>query len=167
VIRSQRVRVLCVDDNEFVLDSVKHLAAQTPDLEVIGTLRSADTLETAVRDLDPDVVLLDLEMPGMDALASLRRVSGAHPRVRVVVLTGTADAASLERSLDAGAFGFVSKADGPRDILDAVRGAAAGRPVFSPEARRMWELAGACAPARPPVAAVDPPGADGTPPPRA
>jgi signal transduction histidine kinase/DNA-binding NarL/FixJ family response regulator len=134
------VRLLCVDDNALVLASLARMAAIAGDIRVVGTLARADSLVSAAEELKPDVVLLDLEMPGLDTMEAIRLVRGKVPRARVVVLTGTINPGAVTRALRAGAAGFVTKADAESEILDAVREAARGRTALSTEAKRMAEL---------------------------
>lgn len=131
--RGAVVRVLVVDDHAMFASSVAALLESEPDLEVVGT---ATDLATARRRLtaDPvDVVLLDQRLPdgrGVDAILEFKRLS---PATKVVMLTGTADDASLVAATEAGCAGFLEKSRSVQELVAAVRAAAAGEVLLSPD----------------------------------
>ncbi|WP_433802376.1 response regulator [Actinomycetospora sp. CA-084318] len=126
------VRVLVVDDEPMVCAHLRTILDASDELEVVGTAGDgAEAVEEAVRHR-PDVVLLDLRMPGVDGFAALPELVGAGARV-VVLTTFDADDAVL-RALGAGASGFLLKSTGPTDLVRLVQVAAEGHNVLSPEA---------------------------------
>jgi two-component system response regulator DesR len=127
-------RVLVVDDSGDIARLMCEAVDLQPDLECVATLSSADDLEEAVREHEPDVVLLDLCMPGRDPLDAARAVAACASSCRVLVFTGYSDPGAAKAVLDAGAWGLVSKL-APRDeVFEALRRVAAGEMVFDAEA---------------------------------
>lgn len=124
-------RVLVVEDQWTLAEALMIAIDAQPDLECVGT---AGTAEEALRLADahrPDVVLMDIHLPGADGIAGTRRIKAHHPAARVFVLTADASPERFAGALDAGAAGFLAK-DGPfRDVLEAIRARPAGRAMVA------------------------------------
>jgi signal transduction histidine kinase len=128
----RQVRVLVVDDNPGFRDSLVSLL-DTDELTVVGQASSgAEALELATLTL-PDVILMDVRMPGMNGIETTRLLKDAHPTVGIVALTGFEDQWAVRDMLVAGASGYVLKDSDGDEILHAVRQAASGGGVISPE----------------------------------
>jgi DNA-binding NarL/FixJ family response regulator len=123
------IRVLVADDHRLFRDGVSALLSVTPDLEVVGEAPDADTAVALAAELAPDVVLMDLQMPG-GGLSATERIAAAQPDVRVLVLTMFDDDDSVFAALRAGARGYVLKDSEAEDLVRAVRAAAAGEAIF-------------------------------------
>ncbi|MEH1011962.1 response regulator transcription factor [Micromonospora sp. CPCC 206060] len=126
------VRLLIVDDHPVVRDGLRGMFAGHPDFEVLG--EAADGAEALVlaRSLRPDVVLMDLRMPGMDGVTAIGHLLAAEPAPRVLVLTTYDTEGDVLPAVQAGATGYLLK-DTPRDeLFRAVRAAARGDSVLSP-----------------------------------
>lgn len=126
----ETVRVIVVDDNPDVGESLGHLIGAETGLHFVGHLDSADALLESVRTHSPDVLVLDARMPGKDSIVALRELALAFPDVRVIVYSGFDEPPMIEAAMDAGAWGWVLKAQNPQSILGAIRTVAAGKPVF-------------------------------------
>jgi len=126
------IRVLVVDDHPVVRRGISDLLASEPDVEVVGAAGDGDTAVTLAKRLDPDVVLMDIEMPGVDGVAATHRIGTVAPRTAVVILTTFADRARITRALDAGAAGYLLKDAEPTELIDGIRTAAAGSTPISP-----------------------------------
>src|SRR3712207_4938661 len=103
------IRVLVADDHGVIRDGLGRLIAAYDDLELVGTAADgAEAIERAV-DLTPDVVLMDLDMPGTDGIEATRRIGERSPGVAVLVLTSFSDSARILGALEAGAVGYLLK----------------------------------------------------------
>ena len=127
------MRVLLVDDHAVVRHGLSELLSGAG-VEVVGSLDDGSLAEAAVRAMEPDLVLMDLSMPGMDGIEATRAVVTARPGTKVVILTSFAEHARLHAALEAGAVGYLLKDAEPEDILRALRDAAAGGVPLSPRA---------------------------------
>jgi DNA-binding NarL/FixJ family response regulator len=126
------MRVLVVDDHPVVCDGVRTLVADAPDIEVVGSARTARDGVRQARELRPDVVLLDLRLPDMLGSEALPRVTAAAPGVRVVIFTAYDDHAALSAAMDAGAHGCLLKDVTDTDLVAQLRRIAAGARVVDP-----------------------------------
>ena len=129
----QVIRVLCVDDNPLVADGVRirlQLERDGHRFEWAGHLQNADELVATVRRTLPHVVLLDIDMPGKDAMAALSELAEAAPEVRTIILSGYSREDYLDRAVEAGAWGYISKNDAPEQIVEAVRRVMRGQFAF-------------------------------------
>ncbi|MBC7772061.1 MAG: response regulator transcription factor [Pyrinomonadaceae bacterium] len=124
-----KIRVLCVDDSDAITELFCLAITAEPDMIVAGTLSSADTLAEAAARQRPDVVLLDLTMPGKDPLAAVVELASACPDTRVIIFSGYDDPKTVESVMDAGAWGLISKNGDVVDVLAAIRRVAAGEIV--------------------------------------
>ncbi|MBG0566030.1 response regulator [Actinoplanes aureus] len=128
------IRVLVVDDERMVCAHLRTILSATAELEVVGeAYDGAEAVEAAVR-LRPDVVLMDLRMPGVDGLTAIERIVTLPAPPRIVALTTFDLDEYVLRALRAGAVGFLLKCTAPDDLVDLVRVAAAGHTVLSPAA---------------------------------
>ncbi|MFD8917736.1 response regulator [Streptomyces sp. NPDC059569] len=128
------VRVVIVDDDQLVRMALRLVIGGEPDLTVVGEAADGDAALTVVAEQRPDVVLMDVRMPGRDGLSATRELRTRPAPPRVLMLT-TFDSDDLVLgALRAGAVGFVLKDSRPQRILDAVRAVADGDPALSPAA---------------------------------
>jgi DNA-binding NarL/FixJ family response regulator len=128
--RTDRVTVLVVDDDENFCEGLAELLA-TYELEVLGTAADGQTAVDAVRQLEPDVVLMDVQMPGMNGIATAAAVLAVQPSTRVVMLTISSDGDDVLDALLAGATGYLVKGTPPEALVAGIRAAAAGDALLS------------------------------------
>ncbi len=126
-----RIRVLVVDDHEIFLQSLVRLLSAQPSVKVIGTARTAAESLTAAAAYQPDVVLMDLELPDGDGIAATQRIRVLAPRTKVVMLTGHADRDVFARAVEAGCAGFVNKAEPAEALLETIRAVHDGESLTS------------------------------------
>jgi NarL family two-component system response regulator LiaR len=124
--------VLIVDDHELVRQGVRAFLDAQADLHVVGEASSGKEALLLARELVPDVVLMDLLMPGLDGVEATRRLKETSPRSQVVVLTSHHDDAHVFPALRAGALSYVLKSIGPEELAGTVRRAAHGEPTLHP-----------------------------------
>jgi DNA-binding NarL/FixJ family response regulator len=131
-----RIRVLVVDDDPLVRAGLSMMLAGSEDLEIVGEAADGDQVPAAVDKHAPDVVLMDIRMPGTDGLAATEQLR-SRPRAPEVIMLTTFDADEyVLRALRAGASGFLLKDTPPADIVRAVRLVAAGEAMLSPGVTR-------------------------------
>ncbi len=119
-------RLVVADDFELFRLGVRTMLSAEPDMEVVGEAKDGGEAVEKCRELRPDLVLMDVEMPVMDGLEATRRIKRELPRTPVLVLTAYPDPDYLFEALKAGAAGYVLKHAGPDEVLAAVRGALSG-----------------------------------------
>lgn len=127
------IRVLCVDDNPLVADAVAMRLQLAGGFECVGHLLDASSMLAEVARLRPDVVLMDLDMPGSEPFEMMRTLSRAFPETRVLVLSGHVRRDLLDRAIEFGAWGYLSKNDDAEMLVNAVRRVAGGEFVLGPE----------------------------------
>jgi DNA-binding NarL/FixJ family response regulator len=126
------IRVLVADDHAVIRDGIAAILEPHDDLLTVGEAEDGDTAVRLAAELRPDVVLMDLRMPGVDGTAATARITELSPAPRVLVLTTYDSDADITRAMAAGAIGYVLK-DIRRDaLLDAIRRAARGEAVLAP-----------------------------------
>ena len=127
------IRVVIADDHRVVRDGLRYLLGQEPDVEVAGEAADGRQTVDVVAATRPDVLLLDLYMPGLDGHAVLAALHGKPHRPAVVVLTSATDDEHLVRAVQAGATSYLLKTASAEDVIAAVRDAAAGTASLGPE----------------------------------
>src|SRR3954469_19684556 len=127
------IRVLLADDQAMVRAGFRMILESDPDIEVVGEAADGDQAAAATRRLTPDVVLMDIQMPGGNGLEATRRITGRRDhRSRVVILTTFERDEYVFEALQSGASGFLLKNAPPEGLLPAVRGVAGGDAFLAP-----------------------------------
>ena len=126
------LRVLLADDHQIVRAGLRAMLDPNPEIEVVGEACDGAEAIALVRDLDPDVVLMDLRMPKMDGVAAIARLRELALAVPVLVLTTYDTDADIVRAIEAGATGYLLKDTSREELMHAIASAAAGRSVLAP-----------------------------------
>jgi DNA-binding NarL/FixJ family response regulator len=134
------IRVLVVDDHEWVRDGVASVLDAAGDMEVVGTGADGHAALAEAERLRPDVITLDVTMPGMDGLAAAELLRLRHPRGRVIMLSSAVPGPSVRRARAAGAVGYLIKAGDPVELVAAVRATAAGGQWWCEQAAAVLRL---------------------------
>jgi DNA-binding NarL/FixJ family response regulator len=130
------IRVLLADDHGVVRDGLARLLGSVPDIEVVAAAADGDQAVELAREHRPDVVLMDLRMPGMDGSEATRRLLESEPAMNVVILTSFSERDEILGALDAGAIGYLLKDAEPDELIRGVRAAAQGDSPLDPKAAR-------------------------------
>src|SRR5438552_1888029 len=131
------IRVLLVDDHAVVRKGLRALLDRESSIEVTAEAEDGEAAVRAADRFHPDVILMDLEMPGIGGIEATRRIADMHPDTRIVVLTSHASEEDVFPALKAGAFGYLLKHSAPEDVLQAIRQAYRGETVLHPAIARM------------------------------
>lgn len=135
-----KTRVLLADDHGLFREGLAGIIASQPDMQVVG--EASDGLEAVVkaRELAPDLILMDIQMPGCDGLEATRRIKAERPETTIVVLTVRDDDDKLFEAIKSGAQGYVLKSGRSKEVLEMLRGALRGEAAIQPQlAGRMLE----------------------------
>jgi two-component system invasion response regulator UvrY len=135
------IRVLLADDHAVVRMGFRLLLQSNPEIQVIAEADSGETACRLYAELAPDVVLMDLAMPGMGGLEALRRIRAHQPLAKVLALSAHDDLMHARRTLQEGALGFLSKRSAPETLLEAVSTVAAGRRYIEPSLAQKLAIA--------------------------
>jgi len=133
---SEPIRIVLADDHELVLEGLRGLLADEPDIEVVATATDGAALLILIEQHQPDVAVMDLQMPTLDGLSCLAEIRRRALSVRVLALTAFSDGESIQSALEGGADGFALKTAPPRQTIEAIRQVAHGNLVFPPAARK-------------------------------
>lgn len=127
------IRVLIADDHDVVRDGLKLILETEDDFEVVGEAGDGAKAVQLAEELQPDVILMDLRMPGMDGLQAIEQIHAKQPKIAVVILTTYNEDRLMFRGLRAGARGYLLKDTSRQTLFDSLRAAARGEALFLPE----------------------------------
>jgi len=145
------IQVLLVDDHAVVRTGFRLLLQSQPDITVTAEAQSGEAACQMFAELAPDVVVMDLGMPGMGGLEALRRIRARNPAARVLALSAHDDPMHARRALREGALGFLSKRSAPEALIEAIATVAAGRRYIDPSLAQKLALAEIEGAARSPI----------------
>ena len=152
----QPIRILIADDHPLFRDGMHGLLDAMPDTEVVGEAATGDEVVALAASLQPDIILMDIKMPGQNGIAATREILGRHPQIGILIVTMFEDDDSVFAAMRAGARGYLLKAASHDEILRAIRSVSNGEAIFGPGiARRLigfFAGSPAAAPASPPRA---------------
>jgi DNA-binding NarL/FixJ family response regulator len=134
--RRDAIRVLIADDHRSFAEALRTSIRLEPDMAVVGVVHDGDEAITMAFDRRPDVVLMDVAMPGPDGIAATRRIREELPETRVVMLSAYEEELNVARAIDAGASGFVSKLRPMKEVARSIRAAHRGQPLHEPQELR-------------------------------
>jgi DNA-binding NarL/FixJ family response regulator len=135
-VTARPIRVLLVDDDALMRAGLEAILSSDGAIEVVGEAIDGRVAVERVRALRPDVVLMDVRMPGLDGIAATREIVEVAPDTRVVILTTFEDDEYIFGALTAGASGFLLKRTGPELLIEAIKAVAAGDSLLSPSVTR-------------------------------
>ena len=124
------VRVLVVDDHRMFAEALEMLLAGEEDVEIAGAVGTGEEALEVVARVGPDVVLMDIDLPGIDGIEATRRIRELSPLTQVVIITAYQEPAVMAQAIEAGACGFVPKTETADQLVGVIRGAAAGEMIL-------------------------------------
>jgi len=130
---SSPIRVLCVDDHPLMRDGIAFALQSQKDMELVGQAVDGEEALTLFRELRPDITLMDLQMPGMNGIATIEAIRKEFPKARIVVLTTYSGDVQASRALKAGALGYLLKSMLRTELLGTIRTVHAGGRRIPPE----------------------------------
>lgn len=146
----EKLQILLADDNTAFRDGLHTLLQSTPDIEVVGEAATGAEAILLAAGLQPDVILMDIKMPGINGIEATRRIVDTSPHISVLMLTMFEDDDSVFAALRAGARGYLLKGALKAEILRAVRGVSNGEAIFGPAiAKRLMQFFAAPPAAKP------------------
>ena len=131
------IRLLLADDHTILREALRSVLEREPDIEVVGEAGDGETALTLVRELSPNIVMMDIAMAGIDGIEATRRILAENAGVRVLALSTHFDRRTVTQMLEAGAAGYINKAAGRDELLEGIRAVAAGKPYLCQEIAAM------------------------------
>jgi DNA-binding NarL/FixJ family response regulator len=127
-----RTRCLGVDDHPVVRQGLALLFNGNADVDLVGTVKTGEEALEAIEKLQPQVVVMDVRLPGIDGVSTVKRLHQVAPNVQIVMFSAYGDKRLLSDAIQAGAKGYVMKGSPPEDLIRAIRTVADGRPFVDP-----------------------------------
>jgi DNA-binding NarL/FixJ family response regulator len=142
-----QIRILIADDHPLFRDGLRALLESVPDMQILGEAATGDEALTQAHALQPDVILMDLKMPGLNGIEATRRILRTSPHIRILVITMFEDDDSVFAAIRAGARGYLLKGAVQEETLRAIRAVAHGEAIFGPAvAERLMHYFGSTRP---------------------
>lgn len=133
---SKAIKVLVVDDHPVVRFGMMNMLMVFDDLQLIGEAENGEAALTSCQENLPDVILMDIVMPVMDGVRATRAILERYPQVKIIILTSYPEDDLVQKSLEAGAIGYILKDTAIDELADAIRAADSGQPTLAPEATK-------------------------------
>jgi NarL family two-component system response regulator LiaR len=134
------IHILVVDDHAVVREGLRALIRGKPGMELVGEARDGQEAVLQARSLEPDVILMDLVMPGKSGIEAIREIRGENPEARILVLTSFSDDDQVFSAVKAGALGYLLKDSSPQELLEAIRCVYRGESSLHPAVARKLML---------------------------
>jgi DNA-binding NarL/FixJ family response regulator len=126
------IRLMIADDHKLFREGIKALLAVTHDIEIIGEADDGDSALRISQELQPDIILMDINMPGLNGIQATEKILERQPQSRIVMLTMLEDDASVFNAMRVGARGYLLKGADPQEVLSVIRAVAEGQALFGP-----------------------------------
>jgi DNA-binding NarL/FixJ family response regulator len=126
------IKLMIADDHRLFREGIKALLAVTDDIEIVGEAEDGESALKKCRELQPDVILMDINMPGLNGIQATEQILEKQPQIRIIMLTMLEDDASVFNAMRAGARGYLLKGADPQEVLSVIRAAAEGQALFGP-----------------------------------
>jgi len=126
------IHLLIADDHTLFRDGLRALFGSLPDIDIVGEAADGETAVAMAEERQPDIVLMDIQMPGLNGIEATRRITAASPHIGVIIVTMFEDDDSVFAAMRAGARGYVLKGAGQEEMLRTIRAVARGEALFGP-----------------------------------
>lgn len=126
------LKLMIADDHKLFREGLKALLAVTEDIEIIGEAEDGNTAVRTCRELQPDIILMDIDMPGLSGIRATQQILEERPQTGIIMLTMLEDDASIFNAMRAGARGYLLKGADPAEVLSVIRAVADGQALFGP-----------------------------------
>ncbi|MEW8987321.1 MAG: response regulator transcription factor, partial [Bacillus sp. (in: firmicutes)] len=127
----KKIRVLLADDHPFFLYGVSTYLKTVPEIEIVGEANSGEDVVNQAKQLNPDVILMDIRMPGMNGIEATKKIKQSNPETNILIFTMFKDDQSVFTAMRMGAKGYILKDAGKEEIIRAIKTIAAGEAIFS------------------------------------
>jgi DNA-binding NarL/FixJ family response regulator len=134
--KDSNIRIVIADDHRTFAEALGTAIRLEDDLSVVAVVHDGESAIEVAMTKDPDVVIMDVEMPGVDGIAATRKIKEANPDTHIVIVSAHEEEHTRAKAIDAGAEGYVTKEEGIKELTSSVRAAARGERMFSPEETR-------------------------------
>jgi len=131
------IRVLTVDDHEILRGGIRYLLMAVEDVELVGEARNGEEALEKCNTLHPDVILMDMRMPGIDGIQTTRLILSRFPDMKIIALSSFEDEETIRQVTRAGAIGYLQKGISVDELANAIRSAFSGKPTLSPQAYKV------------------------------
>lgn len=129
----QIVKVLLVDDHPMMRDGLRFAIQSQPDMQVVAEAGNGACALDQVEKHKPDLILMDISMPGLNGLETSRKIRELHPDVKIIILSGMTDEEYVSQTIKSGLNGYMIKANAPTELISAIRAVMSGHTYLSPE----------------------------------
>ena len=126
------IKLIIADDHKLFREGLKALLSVTDDIEIVGEAEDGDTVLKKCNEHQPDIILMDINMPGLNGIQATQRILENHPLTGIIMLTMLEDDASIFNAMRAGARGYLLKGADPQEVLSVIRAVAEGQALFGP-----------------------------------
>jgi DNA-binding NarL/FixJ family response regulator len=127
-----QIKLMIADDHKLFREGLKALLAVTDDIEIVGEAADGDTAVKECKELQPTIILMDINMPGLNGIQATQQILQYHPQTGIIMLTMLEDDASVFNAMRAGARGYLLKGADPNEVLSVIRAVADGQALFGP-----------------------------------
>ncbi len=128
----KNIKLMIADDHTLFREGIKALLAVTTDIEIVGEAEDGNAALKKSAELEPDVILMDINMPGLNGIQATQQILAKHPHIHIIMLTMLEDDASIFHAMRAGARGYLLKGADSNEVLSVIRAAAEGQALFGP-----------------------------------
>jgi DNA-binding NarL/FixJ family response regulator len=133
--KEKKIRIVLADDHKIIRDGLRSLLLTESKYEIVGEAENGEIAQDLTSRLHPDLVIMDVNMPGMDGIDATRKISKNHPDTRVLALTMTNEQEHIRKMIDAGAMGYILKNSGQEELISAINAVVEGNNYFSDEVK--------------------------------